>query len=265
MRGGPHEGIGLTPLVQTIRPRRQHPVVPIAGIVFVASASDNPEHDRIDVVRRWHVDGNGWNDVGYHYFIRRDGTLEPGRPLEKTPAAQARNNAATIAICLHGLTRERFTKAQYRTLIGLASAMDDACAGMLSFHGHCEVSSKSCPVFPYRAVLGLDSHGAMAFHPTDSPDFADAPLATDNRDPTSSPPTLRITSKHPQLQTMQHLLSEADYPLEEDGLFGQATLEAVKGFQRRHGLRPDGIVGPRTWSALTDGSPERHREGTEQT
>ena len=64
------------------------------------SASDSPEHDSIDVVRRWHVDGNGWDDVGYHYFIRRDGTLETGRPLERTPAAQAGNNAATIAICV---------------------------------------------------------------------------------------------------------------------------------------------------------------------
>ena len=61
---------------------------------------------------------------------------------------------------------------------------------------------------------------------------------------------------------MQHLLSEAGHPLEEDGLFGQATLAAVKGFQRRHGLRPDGIVGPRTWSALTNGIPERSRGET---
>ena len=97
------------------------------------------------------------------------------------------------------------------------------------------------------------------FHPTDSPGFADAPLATD--DSTSSPPMLRITSNHPEVMTMQHLLSEAGHPLEEDGLFGQATLAAVKRFQRRHGLRPDGIVGPRTWSALTNGTPERYDHG----
>ena len=240
------------------RPERE-----VDRVFLHCSASDNPEHDRIDVVRGWHVDGKGWADVGYHYFIRRDGTLEVGRTLERTPAGQAGHNTATIAICLHGLTQERFTKAQYRTLIDLARAMDDACAGMLSFHGHCEVSSKSCPVFPYRAVLGLDSHGAMTFHPTDSPGFADTPLATD--DAPSSPPVLRITSKHPEVITMQHLLSEAGYPLEEDSLFGQATLEAVKGFQRRHGLQADGIVGPRTWSALMGGAPERHREETEQT
>ena len=230
------------------------PVREVDRVFLHCSASDNPEHDNIDVVRGWHVDDKGWDDVGYHYFIRRDGTLEAGRPLEKSPAAQIGNNAGTVAICLHGLMRERFTKAQYRTLMILASDIDDAYGGMLSFHGHCEVSSKPCPVFPYRAVLGLDSHGAMAFRPTDSPDFADSELTDEG--PRSVPPTLRITSRHAEVKMLQHLLSEAGYHLEEDGLFGQATLAAVKRFQQEHGLRPDGIVGPRTWSALTTESPE---------
>ena len=24
-------------------------------------------------IKRWHVDDNGWRDVGYHYIIRRNG------------------------------------------------------------------------------------------------------------------------------------------------------------------------------------------------
>ncbi len=35
-----------------------------------------------------------------------------------------------------------------------------------------------------------------------------------------------------------------------DGKAGNRTKEAIKEFQRRNGLKPDGIVGERTWSYL---------------
>ncbi|MGY4028437.1 peptidoglycan-binding protein [Aeromonas rivuli] len=38
--------------------------------------------------------------------------------------------------------------------------------------------------------------------------------------------------------------------LPHDGVFGGATQEAVKGWQRAHGLQPDGVVGQLTWDAL---------------
>jgi putative chitinase len=39
-------------------------------------------------------------------------------------------------------------------------------------------------------------------------------------------------------------------PLSADGRFGEHTREAVENFQRSHGLKPDGVVGPRTAEAL---------------
>lgn len=41
-----------------------------------------------------------------------------------------------------------------------------------------------------------------------------------------------------------------DTPLTVDGIFGDHTVGAVKEFQRRAGLVPDGIVGPRTKAAF---------------
>lgn len=40
------------------------------------------------------------------------------------------------------------------------------------------------------------------------------------------------------------------YDGEVDGIFGTATSQAVKRFQAKNGLTPDGLVGPRTWAAL---------------
>lgn len=98
--------------------------------------------------------------MGYHYFIKVDGTLQSGRPLENVPAAQRGYNTASIAICLHGL--KSFTEAQFRTLKDLCQAINAAYGGEVTFHGHREVEpAKTCPVFDYRKVLGLDGKGKL--------------------------------------------------------------------------------------------------------
>jgi peptidoglycan hydrolase-like protein with peptidoglycan-binding domain len=38
--------------------------------------------------------------------------------------------------------------------------------------------------------------------------------------------------------------------LAPDGVFGRQTAQAVRAFQRQHGLKADGVVGPSTWAAL---------------
>lgn len=100
----------------------------IERVFLHCSASDNPEHDDVEVMRRWHTDpkpsGRGWSDVGYHFFIRKSGLLETGRNLERIPAAQRGNNSGTIAICLHGLKDELFTSKQFEMLNVKGSNLD---------------------------------------------------------------------------------------------------------------------------------------------
>lgn len=127
--------------------------------VFIhCSASDNPLDDNIKIIRAWHLK-RGFTAVGYHYFIRKDGTLEVGRDLEMIPAAQKDNNAGTLAICLHGLAKDKFTEKQFETLRELCQQIDSAYDGKITFHGHCEVSDKTCPVFDYKEVLKLNDKG----------------------------------------------------------------------------------------------------------
>jgi hypothetical protein len=129
--------------------------------VFIhCSASDNPGHDDITVVRRWHID-RGFKDIGYHFFIRASGEVQDGRSLEDTPAAQAGHNTGSIAICLHGKTLGKFTPAQFNALRDLCHDIQRLYATPLRFRGHREVAAKSCPVFDYKQVLGLDEKGFL--------------------------------------------------------------------------------------------------------
>ena len=59
-------------------------------------------------IRKWHTDPpRNWDDIGYHYVVRRSGTiekpmLEVGRYLEIPGAHVANHNHESIGICLVG-------------------------------------------------------------------------------------------------------------------------------------------------------------------
>lgn len=58
-------------------------------------------------------------------------------------------------------------------------------------------------------------------------------------------PTLRRGDKGEAVRVLQ-----AGLGLSVDGVFGPGTEAAVRDFQRKHNLVPDGIVGPKCWAAL---------------
>ena len=57
-------------------------------------------------IRRWHVNYNSWSDVGYHYVIRRDGTIEKGRDITTIGAHVKGFNNHSIGICWIGGANE---------------------------------------------------------------------------------------------------------------------------------------------------------------
>lgn len=62
----------------------------------------------------------------------------------------------------------------------------------------------------------------------------------------ASPVVLRMGDDGPDVAQLQRALGVVD-----DGGFGPATDAAVRAFQERAGLPVDGVVGARTWAALT--------------
>lgn len=114
-------------------------------------------------INRWHI-AQGWRGVGYHFVISKDGSISTARPLSETPAAQLgkdnRGNIATIAIMTQG--NWHFTEKSLESTLKLCEAIDKAYKDEnkpVTFHGHCEIDPKPCPVYQYRELLGLDQFG----------------------------------------------------------------------------------------------------------
>jgi len=85
-------------------------------VIHTAAAS---RHTTAEDVRRWHVN-QGWLDIGYHYFIRPDGTLETGRDQAVVGAHTRGLNPCSLGICCGGNGDwEDFTPDQYARLYEL--------------------------------------------------------------------------------------------------------------------------------------------------
>ena len=64
----------------------------------------------------WHRRDNHWKfGIGYHYVIRRDGTIEPGRPEWMIGAHCKNHNAHSIGVCYEGGYDARGQPADTRT------------------------------------------------------------------------------------------------------------------------------------------------------
>lgn len=67
--------------------------------------------------------------------------------------------------------------------------------------------------------------------------------------PAARPP-LGLGSRGPAVAEAQRALIAAGHDVLADGVYGRATLSAVRAFQAAQGLVRDGVVGPLTWARL---------------
>lgn len=66
--------------------------------------------------------------------------------------------------------------------------------------------------------------------------------------------TVKYGSRGEDVIRLQMALNSAGYDLDEDGIFGTKTQQAVRDYQASKGLTVDGIVGANTWGALNTAS-----------
>jgi hypothetical protein len=98
----------------------------------------------------------------------------------------------------------------------------------------------------------LDRLRAAGALPGSSSSDADGGDTGDNPStlPAEDRPELKRGSEGALVVELQKALNKRGAKIWTDGDFGPGTERAVKAFQRKAGLVPDGRVGPRTWKAL---------------
>ena len=121
-------------------------------IILHCSATREGKDFSVDTIRDWHVNGRNWSDIGYHWVIRLDGSIEVGRPLEKSGAHTKGHNKDSVGVCYIGgcdadgkpkdTMNPEQEKAWRMIVLSLRTLYGD-----LTIHGHNEFANKACPSF----------------------------------------------------------------------------------------------------------------------
>lgn len=74
----------------------------------------------VERIRKIHMEERGWSDVGYHFVIRKDGSIEHGRSLDKK-GAHAKGRNGRVGIVLTGY--DSFAVAQTESLTRLLRSL----------------------------------------------------------------------------------------------------------------------------------------------
>lgn len=189
-------------------------------------------------IHSWHL-ANGWAGIGYHFFVRKDGSVYRGRPEDVLGAHAGSNNYDSIGVCFEGNFMSEPMPAVQRQAGAELVAYLKQKYGISKVQKHSDVNATGCPGthFPFDAI----AYG---------------------REPESDVRTVELNMKVRMLRrgmdgadvkTLQSALIAYGFSCGSagaDGDFGAGTESALKKFQSKFGLGADGIAGNGTWGKL---------------
>ena len=105
--------------------------------------------DAVRRIQKFHIDDNGWGDIGYHYLIDPQGRILEGRKsaFQGAHAGSNQANRNNVGICLLGhFDQERPTPAALASLQGLIDSIRKR-AGIprTQVYSHQDFKETECP------------------------------------------------------------------------------------------------------------------------
>ena len=124
----------------------------VKEIIIHCSATREKQQVSVDTIRDWHL-AKGWNDIGYHFYIDLDGTINKGRDIDKIGAHCKGHNRNSIGICYCGgvetdgkTPKDTRTQEQKDSLLNVLKTLK-AMYPEAVIYSHNEFANKACPSF----------------------------------------------------------------------------------------------------------------------
>ena len=114
-------------------------------VVHHVGGGVNRDYTALEIAR-YHVDGNGWPGIGYHFLVHPGGQIDQVNRLE-TRSYHCRNlNGESVGVCLAGdFTKAMPASTQIESIGRLVTELQAELGRELVVLGHGDVPSTSCP------------------------------------------------------------------------------------------------------------------------
>ena len=125
----------------------------INKIIVHCSATREGQDVTVETIRKWHVEGRGWSDIGYHFYIDIFGNIQKGRDIAKMGAHTKGYNRNSIGVCYAGGVEEDGKTPKDTRLDCQKEALTAVLRTLKAMypeaviHSHNDFANKACPSF----------------------------------------------------------------------------------------------------------------------
>ena len=101
---------------------------------------------------------NGWSGIGYHFYVRKDGSIFRGRPIEKIGAHAEGHNMDSVGVCFEGnFEKEEMENPELEAGRLLIAHIQEGYGRKLEVLRHSDVGSTLCPgkKFPFKDIIKI--------------------------------------------------------------------------------------------------------------
>ena len=116
-----------------------------------------------DDIHRIHLANNGWAGIGYHFYVRKDGSIYTGRPIDMQGAHVENYNSQCLGICFEGnFEKETMSYAQIKSGQELLKYVRTLYPKALTIR-HKDLNATACPgkYFPFDKITASEFTEAL--------------------------------------------------------------------------------------------------------